>query len=313
MSVSLLAGCGSLQPFDSMARPALPAGRSWMTPGAKKSPSLLYVSNEGTATVTVYTYLDGDGLILVGTLTGFSHPAGMCTDRSGDVWITDYGTNRLYEYEHGGTTPIETIREVGSSRPNDCAVDPATGDLAVANQFPNAHYYQTGNVKIYHPGSHTGTKYSLGYMQVDFLAYDDHSNLYVDGQPTNPYGYGNNGPLLVIPSGSKGPVNLTLKGATLYQPSAVQWINPTLLVGDSREKTSFAYKFFVSGSVATVVGKLQFPGTQETYGFGRRADKVIVPDFSGNVVRIYTLSTGTLYASLTAGISLPFGAVVSQP
>lgn len=313
MTAALLAGCGGGQPMDSTPRTALPAQRSWMLPEAKKSTSLLYVSNWYSASVTVYTYLDGGGLIQVGTLTGFNRPAGMCTDKAGDVWITDNGSNRLYEYAHAGTTPIETLRESGNTRPNDCAVDPSTGDLAVANQFPNAHYYETGNVKIYHPHSHTAIKYSMGYMHVEFLAYDDHSNLYVDGPPTSPYGYGNNGPLVVIPSGSKEIVDLTLQGATLYDPGAVQWINPTLLVGDNREKSSFAYKFFVSGTTATVVGKIQFPQTPQAAGFWRRADKVIVPDPLGNAVRVYELSDGTLDATLTDGLSYPYGAVVSQP
>jgi len=311
-AVCILAGCGGSQLFGSSGRPVSPAVRAWMAPGAKKQPSLLYVSNDGTASVTVYTYLDGAGLILVGTLTGFSRPKGMCTDRAGDVWVVDEGTRKLYEYAHGGATPIFTIRETGSSEPIACAVDPNTGDLAVANQFPNAHYYEQGNVKLYHPGSHTGTKYSMGFMQVEFLAFDNHDNLFVDGLPTDPYGYGN-GPLVEIPSGGKALVNLTVNGGELDSPRAIQWINPTLLVGDREGNSLFAYKLFVSGSVATVVGTLPFANTLDTYGFWRRAEKVVVPDWSGDVVRIYSLSDGTLYGSVTDDISKPFAAVISQP
>jgi integrase len=47
---------------------------------------------------------------------------------------------------------------------------------------------------------------------------------------------------------------------------------------------------FVSGSTATVVGTLPFNGTQLAYGFWRRAGRVIVPDHTGNIVRIYNLS-----------------------
>src|ERR1700735_3197529 len=92
VSTALLAGCGATQPLGSATQSVLPAGHSWMAPDAKKQTSLLYVSNDGTATVTVYTYLDGGGLVLVGTLTGFTKPAGMCTDRAGDVWVTDSAT-----------------------------------------------------------------------------------------------------------------------------------------------------------------------------------------------------------------------------
>src|SRR5581483_6634905 len=53
-------------------------GASWMAPQAQKAASLLYVSNWGTSDVTVYTYANGGGLVLIGTLTGFSLPGGLC-------------------------------------------------------------------------------------------------------------------------------------------------------------------------------------------------------------------------------------------
>ena len=57
--------------------------------------------------------------------------------------------------------------------------------------------------------------------------------------------------------------------------------------------------------------ELTLSGTQQTYAFRRRATRVIVPDHTGNIVRIYNLSDGTLYNKLTTDISLPFGTVVS--
>ncbi len=75
--------------------------------------------------------------------------------------------------------------------------------------------------------------------------------------------------------------------------------------------TPGAYKVFVSGAKATVVGTLPFNSTQQSNGFSRRADRVVVPDYTGNIVRIYSLSDGSLISTLTTAISLPFGAVVS--
>ena len=86
-----------------------------MLPEAPKKQSLLYVSNQGTGNVTVYTYLNGGGLVLVGTLTGFSRPTGMCTDNLGNVWILDYGTRKIFEYAHGGTNPIFKITNIPAS------------------------------------------------------------------------------------------------------------------------------------------------------------------------------------------------------
>ena len=310
----------SYSPFDGSSPAVRPNGsKSWMLPEAQKQPSLLYISNSGTASVTVYTYLNGSGLLLVGVLTGFSLPTGMCTDNAGNVCIPDYGTRKIFEYAHGGTSPIFTITE-HSGFPYDCAVDPTTGNLAVANQHPNGKYQAFGNVVVYPKGSRTGRVYSTsdGFRDVYFVTYDNKSNLYVDANPCDPsscyYGGGPPG-LFVLAKGGAAFTQLTLSGATLYQPIAINWIKPTLLLGDQNfqnQGTNGAYKVFISGSKATVVGTLPFNGTQQAYGFWRRAGRVIVPDHTGNVVRIYNLSDGSLFSTLTTEISLPFGAVTSQ-
>lgn len=293
-----------------------------MLPEAEQQPSLLYISNSGAANVTVYTYLNGGGLLLVGTLTGFSLPTGMCSDDAGNVWIPDYGTGAIYEYQHGGTGPIATIKQ-HTGLPFDCAVDPKTGSLAVADQHPNGHFQSYSDVVVFPKGSKKGTDYypSTGFSQVFFVAYDNTSNLYADGTPCLPYGCSSRGfsggppALFELSRGGSEFTQLTLGGATLNQPSAIDWVKPILLLGDQNfqnQGTNGAYKVFVSGSTATVVGTLPFNGTQQTYGFWRRAGRVIVPDHTGDAVRIYSLSDGALISTLTTEISLPFGAVVSQ-
>ena len=68
---------------------------------------LLYVSDIGAEDVDVFSYPGGKQ---VGKLTGFSEPAGLCTDRKGDVFVVDSGSDRILEYAHGGTSPIATLR-----------------------------------------------------------------------------------------------------------------------------------------------------------------------------------------------------------
>ena len=205
---AILAGCGSssLQAgrvvpgssFEfSSAASSVRSNRqkSWMLPGAQRQ-SLLYVSNQGSGTVTVYTYLNGGGLVLVGTLTGFSSPSGMCTDSAGDVWIPDYDTGEIYEYQHGGTVPIEVMKHQ-SGHPYGCAVDPNTGSLAVAEQHPNGHYRDYSVVFVYPKGAKSGHAFapSDGFHEVYFVAYDNTSNLYADGTPCLSYcEYGGGGP-----------------------------------------------------------------------------------------------------------------------
>ncbi len=347
-ALAILGGCLgapqpplSLEPASSAALKGIASigrsnpAKSWMLPDAQKKQSLLYVSNQGSGSVTVYTYLNGGGLVLVGTLTGFSKPTGMCTDNAGNVWIPDYGTGYLYEYQHGGTTPIDSIKQ-HTGLPYDCAVDPTTGNLAVANQHPNAKYGAKGLVDVYSlKGAKGGGSYSTasGFKNVYFVAYDNKSNLYVDAIPCPPSGCGslNSKPkhlgaeqgrsqyylpgLFELSNGGSLFTQVTISGATLNSPSAINWVQPTLLLGDQNfqgQGTNGAYKLLVSGSTATVVGTLPFKGTQQAYGFWRRAGRVVVPDYSGNIVRVYSLSDGSLVSTLTTGISLPFGAVVSQ-
>lgn len=278
-----------------------------MTRGAAKQTSLLYVSNLGSSQVTVYTYLNGAGLLLVGTLKKFSYPTGMCTDKAGDVWIPDAGTGNVYEYAHGGSTPIDTIEQTGNSRPYDCSVDPNTGELAVANQ--TGGQYPSGNVKVYPKGSHAGIKYDAPHRaQVNFVAYDDNGNLFADGTDVT------DGPgLYELRKGHHAFTTLSVTGGQLRSPGAIQWLNPTLLVGDvSDQGAPQAYKMFVYGTVANVLATLTFADTQDTYGFWRRGERVIVPDHLGSAVRIYSLPKGSLLATLTTRVSLPFGTVVSQ-
>ena len=331
VTLTVLAGCGGgstgfdfqsgTQTFDGATSAAHPhRERSWMAPDAQKQLSLLYISNAGSSSVTVYTYLNGGGLLLVGTLTGFSSLAGMCSDSAGDVWITDYRARKIFEYAHGGTTPIFTIGE-HTGFPYDCAVDPTTGDLAVSHQHPNGHYQAFGDVVVYPKGSRKGVAHTIspyGFSDVFFVAYDNMSNLYVDGTPCGYWDcYTGSEPagLFTLVKNGSDFTPLTLSGATLYQPGAISWVSPTLLLGDQDfqdQGTSGAYKLFVSGSTATLVGSLSFDGTQQAGGFWRRAGRVIVPDRTGNAVRVYNLSDGSLFSTLTTGISSPFGAVVSE-
>ena len=313
---TFLYACANNAGFGIAARPL--EMQSSAAPQTQQ-PSLLYVSNYGSSSVTEYTYLNGGGLLFVGSLTGFKTPAGMCTDGAGNVWITDDTARNTFEYAHGGSKPIFSIHQ-STGYPYDCAVDPVTGNLAVTSRHPNGKYQSFGNVVIYPKGSRDGRVYSRsgGFKDVFFLAYDNKGNLYLDATPCLQSGcYYSGGPpgLYELANGASEFSPLTFNGATLNEPTAINWVNPTLLVGDQDfqgQGTPGAYKVFVSGSTATVVGLLPFKGTQQANGFWRRAGRVIVPDQAGNIVRIYNLSDGSLFSKLTTEISAPFGAVVSQ-
>ncbi len=127
---------------------------------------LLYVSN-ADGEVTVYRYWQR---VQVGTLTGFGQPMGSCVDSAGDVYITDSYFGRVIEYSHGGTRPIRTLYE--KTPAFACAVNPLTGDLAVANWSRGVEIYKhaRGKPQIF-------TDRDLKYYEG--VAYDDAGNLLV--------------------------------------------------------------------------------------------------------------------------------------
>src|SRR5262249_50697935 len=122
-------------------------GKSWMLPDAGKQ-WLLYVSDGSSGTVDVYNYRVRAGK-LYGQITGFSAPYGQCVDKSGNVYIADLGSSKIYEFAHGGTTPIATATD-DYGFPIGCSVDPTTGNVAVSNF--NGPSYGPGGIDIFSGG-----------------------------------------------------------------------------------------------------------------------------------------------------------------
>ncbi len=132
IAAALLAGCGGPQPpigapggtlqdQTSWVRPD--RGESWMESSASKT--LLYVDDDTSNDTYVFDYPSGK---LVGKLTGFYDPKGMCVDQKGDVYISNSQYGLLTEYAHGGTKPINIYQDPGTSLIG-CSIS-AKGDVA---------------------------------------------------------------------------------------------------------------------------------------------------------------------------------------
>jgi hypothetical protein len=118
LAIALLAGCGGSQPpigapgtmpqSHAIATHA-DRGTSWMLPEAK-SDDLLYVAQAGDREgVWVFSFPQGK---LLGKLIGISDAFGLCSDGSGNVFVTeaDAGEGEVLEYAHGGTSPLIPYR-----------------------------------------------------------------------------------------------------------------------------------------------------------------------------------------------------------
>jgi DNA-binding beta-propeller fold protein YncE len=133
-ATAMLAACSTSAVPATGAHAAPPATRR------ASSGALLYVVGGG---VYVISYPQG---ALVNTITGIDEPQGVCSDKNGNVFVTAYRTENVLEYAHGGSSPIANLGDYGYY-PLGCAVDPTTGNLAVANQ--QSFNESGGNVAIY--------------------------------------------------------------------------------------------------------------------------------------------------------------------
>jgi hypothetical protein len=246
---ALLTGCGGSQarfvPPGNIQAARAASSRSWMAPQSKSS-DLLYVSDTN-GRIYVYSYPAGK---LVGELTGLTAPAGLCSDKAGNVFVTDTIGQGILKFAHGGKKPITGLYDVGYY-PDGCAVDPATGNLAVTNYSAISG---PGSVALY-----AGAKgipklyYDSAFSLYFFCSYDAHGDLYIDGV--------NNGTTQTefaeLPSGSSNFTNITLDRTVGY-PGAVQWDGKYVAIEDA--STDIVYRVKVSGSKGTTVKTLHFKG-----------------------------------------------------
>jgi hypothetical protein len=277
-AVAMLAGCGGSQPpigapgamLQSRAIATRPErGGSWMLPEAK-SEDLLYASDIRNSVVWVYAYPSGQQ---VGRLSGFpSQPAGLCSDSLGDVYVAtsgvDVSSSNVYEYAHGGTNPINTLSDPGQAF--GCAVDPTTGNLAVANP----HSASVPNVAVYEGAKGMPSVYAAPEnAPLAFCAYDDHGDLFVNG-----------GLLAELPLGGGSLTEIQLP-KSMNNTASIQWARDQLIMatinGSDRGPETLYRVVSVSG-VAKVEGTVTLSSSGDKRAVGAveysiQSNRVIAP------------------------------------
>jgi WD40 repeat protein len=292
----------------------VPMGRSWMLPEAKND-DLLYISDLIAQVVDIYTYKSHK---LVGTLTGFFNPEGLCVDSAGDVYVTNDtsdGVHQITEYAHGSTTPVRTLNDP-DGRVNGCSVDPKTGDLAVANLWGATDHQ--GNVAVYKHASGSPASYSTpNIYYYYYCGYDNRGNLFVDGET-----YGSVFGLGELPKGGNA-LDFVTVDQTIYLPGGVQWDGKYLAVGDQvavkHNFTSTIYDFAINGSAATTVNTMVLTGSNQVAQFwipvARRkhgeGKLLIGPNQNGADTLIWDYPAGGTPIQTISSETDPIGATVS--
>ncbi|MGA8535546.1 MAG: hypothetical protein WB615_15670 [Candidatus Tumulicola sp.] len=289
------------------------------------TPRLLFLTDRGTDDVDIFSLPE---LTLKGRLTGFTLPAGECSDAFGDVWVANVGAYQMRRYSRTGAL-LSTLTE-SYGYPSYCAVNKADNTLAVSNLEDK--YYHPGQVLIYKNA--TGSPSLLTNPQQYYYyadAYDPAGNLFVIGRA-----HSRQIILSECAAGSDTCHTITIAGATIYFPSVLQWYHPGnyLVLGDAQCRNKFAtclYRFSISGSTAMLLGET----TLENYK-GSAACIVYDPAIAGSDDETFVVggseTTGnrgcgkvppnaarwafpaggkpTDY-NASAGLSQPFGAAIS--
>jgi hypothetical protein len=310
-AVALLAGCGGgsqlgsnqIQPSAPQTRMNLAfvdrtgaahtaPGRSWMAPEAKKS-DLAYISNFYNSTVLAFTYPGGK---YVGLISGVKDAQGLCATKTGNWWAVASGADEVAEYAHGGTTPLKTL-SVTAGEPASCAIDSATGNLAVT-------ILGSGDVVIFAAGSGSGTTIADDLSSSYFDGYDDKGDLFVDGiTPSDTYG------VVELPKGSSMFETITLSHSLEF-PGDIQWHGSYLAVGD--QEAQVIYHFAIHGTDAKEIGVTQLTGWNGGGFWIQEPDVVAIDAGSGNTGAIWRYPAGGSPITVFQGsFDLPIGVTVS--
>lgn len=277
LSVSVITGCTGtgIQPPAVTQNAEIRPDRagSWMAPEAKGE-DLLYASSSNI--VTIYAYPTDK---VVGKLTGFGSAQGLCSDKNGNVWVTDSRSSQISEYPHAGTKPIAILSD--QNEPVGCAVDPNSGNLAIANY--------DDNVFIYPQASGTPTEYiDRDFYTMQFCIYDASGNLYINGYRGTHQGFEPAG-MLWLSSGGTRLQRFKLEGRRHHGvPSSggLQWDGKNVVIGYGGTHNNVVYRVSDSGPIAKVVKKISL--TAES-GFIPGDNPLIV--YKGNLIGMYDVNS----------------------
>jgi hypothetical protein len=313
MTALIVTGCGS------PVRIAPPIPQAVPPAGAASKWDLLYVSN-GSGVVTVYRYWQHT---LHQVLTGFQNPKGECVDAAGNVYITDAGLAKIFEYPHGGTKPVKLLSDPGYL-PYGCSIDRHSGDLAVANYSTRGegaggiaiYRHATGKPLLYGPLKYASNPISCsydgggnlfvgslyeqsGYKYASFVYLPKHSVSFIH---------------VIVPYiGSSGPISL-LSGvqwdgkywAILFEGYILQYSIDSHGNATFQGQTALAGNSYSPGEFWIVNSKGSGQGTRvvtvQQYHYSRGQNVVYFWDYPAG---------GNSIGSITGYLNEPYGVTVS--
>ncbi len=287
--------------------------RGFITPALKAPGGAMgFISDYNNSVVYV---LNTAGQVTA-TLTGFASPDGMATDKSGNLYVTNQGTNSVLVLAPPYTSVTKTLSDPGEI-PIGVAVDPS-GNVAVTNIFTTSS--GAGNVVFYAAGSTTptGMASSPTFTSPRFCAFDKRGDLALDDDDIYNTGAVNVGAVLHgnVNNMSGKIITLTTSN-TIAFPGGVQVsTSGKLAVGDqsSSPPSVYTYNPPTGTNLGSPVSTTPLTGTVDpvNFAFAPGSTLLLEADAGANNAGLYSYPAGgsPVKTITIAGSSLPIGAAI---
>jgi hypothetical protein len=262
--------------------------------------SLVFEGDQEEASVNIYQTADlsSNPAPIATFKVAAGCPYGLAVDKKGTLYVADNcDGNDVEEYPKGSTTLKKTITD-GISNPLGAAID-QNGTLYVSN-YPAA-------ITEYAYGTTTPSKTITGGGMEDPFgeALDSSGNLYIADFGASA--------VFELPAGGSSVTNLDLQD--LGEPLGLAIDQKTGDLWETGGSGNIINIYKLGGSkspIKTITGN-GYPYAISLENKGKPVGEVVESDIETKAVYAYAPKTYTPYATLTNGIELPTGLLVTKP
>jgi hypothetical protein len=262
--------------------------------------SLVFEGDQKEAAVNIYqtSALSGNPAPIATIHAAAGCPYGMAIDKKGTLYVVDNcGGSDVEEYAKGSTTLKTTITS-GISNPLGAAID-KSGTLYVSNYPPSITEYAFG--------TNTPSKTITGGGLTDpfGLALDASGNLYIADFGASA--------VFEVAAGSSTVTNLNLQG--LGEPIGLAVDQKTGYLWETGGSGNVINIYQLGGStspIQTITGT-GFPYAISFENKGKPKGEVVTSDTDTDDVYAFAPGAYTPYATLSNGVELPTGLLVTKP
>ena len=268
--------------------------------GYSTKKSLVFEGDQSQAAVNIYqtASLPSNPPPIATIHVAAGCPYGLVADKKGTIYVADNcGGNDVEEYAKGSTT-LKTSITNGISNPLGLAMDKA-GNLYVSN-YP-------ASITVYPYGSTTPSETITGGGMTDpfGLALDKSGNLYIADFGASA--------VFELPAGGTSVTNLNLQG--LGEPLGLAIDQKNGLLWETGGSGNIINIYQLGGStspIKTITGN-GFPYAISLENKGKPKGEVVNSDLGTYEVYAYMPGSSTPYATLSNGITLPTGLLITKP